>query len=97
MKYSEEIKELISLSVNSFIDVDDKGHEFIGEAHFDWLKRSMFKLIQEAIERGHADCKKDMEGDLQSVIGMLTGGTDRQKIANYIKEYLVKVVEMEVK
>jgi len=32
---------------------------------------------------------KEIKEDLQSVINMLEGSTDRQKIINYIKEYLL--------
>jgi len=33
--------------------------------------------------------KQETQRDLQSVINMLEGSTDRQKIVNFIKEYLL--------
>ena len=35
------------------------------------------------------DLQQEIERDLQTVITLLEGSTDRQKIANYIKEYLL--------
>jgi len=42
-------------------------------------------------QKGYEDCRKDMIEDLKSVVNMLEGVTDRNKVVNYIKEYLLKV------
>jgi len=35
------------------------------------------------------DLQQEIERDLQTVITLLEGSTDRQKIVNFIKEYLL--------
>ena len=46
-------------------------------------------LAAESFEELIKRQKQKTQQDLQSVINMLEGSTDRQKIANYIKEYLL--------
>lgn len=53
-------------------------------------EQSVKMVLQLLFEQGYADCRADMEMDLEAVIGMLIGGTKRQKIANYIREYLLE-------
>lgn len=36
------------------------------------------------------EARREVKGDIQSVLAMIEGDTDRVKIANYIKEYLLK-------
>ena len=48
------------------------------------------KILQTILVQGYDDCKSDMTKDLEAVIGMIIGGTKRQKIANYIREYLLE-------
>ena len=59
-------------------------------AQFDtFIKLIMEQFITNEREAGYADCKKDMQDDLEAVVAMLDGDTDRKKISNYIKEYLL--------
>lgn len=39
---------------------------------------------------GYEDCKQDIKEDLRSIIKMLKGNVEREKIVNYIEEYLIK-------
>lgn len=41
-------------------------------------------------ELGYKDCLQDIKQDLMSVVNLLKGDVDREKIVNYIKEYLLK-------
>jgi len=45
-------------------------------------------LAAERFEELIKQQKQETQRDLQTVITLLEGSTDRQKIANYIKEYL---------
>ena len=47
-------------------------------------------LAAERFEKLINQQKQEIKRDLQSVINMLEGSTDRQKIANYVREYLLK-------
>ena len=47
-------------------------------------------LAAERFEKLINQQKQEIKRDLQSVIYMLEGLTDRQKIANYVREYLLK-------
>ena len=48
------------------------------------------EILRTTLVQGYDDCKSDMAKDLEAVVGMLIGGTKRQKIANYISEYLLE-------
>jgi len=47
--------------------------------------RNYIPLLEKALSQQ----KKEIKQDLQTVITLLEGTTDRQKIANFIKEYLL--------
>lgn len=44
---------------------------------------------ENAIERAYREGRADFQQDIQSVVNMLEGDVSRQKIVNYIKEYLL--------
>ena len=41
-------------------------------------------------QSGYEDCRQDIKEDLRSVVNFLKGDVSREKIINYIEEYLLK-------
>jgi hypothetical protein len=44
----------------------------------------------ESCLKAYEASREEIQSDINSVLNMLDGDTDRKKIANYIREYLVK-------
>ena len=48
-------------------------------------------LYIQGFEEGRRYERKEIQQDIQSVLNMLEGSVDKQKIINYIKEYLLDI------
>jgi hypothetical protein len=47
-------------------------------------------ILSTSLDTAFEAGKEEIQSDINSVLNMLDGDTDRKKIANYIREYLVK-------
>jgi len=80
------MKEEIYKIIDSFlVEAKDQNGK---ERSLEQLNRDRH-LAAERFEELIKRQKQETQRDLQSVINMLEGSTDRQKIANFIKEYLL--------
>ena len=55
----------------------------------DYVFEDVRMMLLAAEQRGREEERRELQRDVQSILAMLDGDTPREKIANYIREYLV--------
>jgi len=82
-KYIDEVvKELIGTMVafEEMTDEKDKAEK---------RPKIIIEFIKQKIKEAQQRKVEEIQQDIDSVLNMLDGNTDREKIANYIREYLL--------
>ena len=87
----EDIKSFISSVYDTALEAGLRETAIkLDEEFATFLAGDGSKFSDEIREQVKKQVREEIQSDINSVLNMLDGDTDRKKIANYIREYLVK-------